>query len=436
MARMLRLEPAGRVDLEHQRARSLSRVGASDRLAQRIVHDRRDHARERGDHARDAWPSLPPRARATAAALRPRAARPRPRSCEQRKPTRLIAPTSLARATSRQRRAPRFGVLEPAAGVVDHHALAPPCTSPLARSCRRAASVAPPSGQAKQPSRPTARSWRRACPPRSPPPPCRRSRAPPSRIKVSANGDGTRRPLATVRASAHGSARCAPALERAHDRRAAARPAPRPAAACAPCVQPSSGISAKGARHAHQAGAAAGRIEDHVGQLPAELLRDLVAERLLALEPERLLERRDVPPLRRGRPLGERATGVGDGAGHEPHLGAERAQLEHERLGRVVGHGDAARAGPPRPRTPPPHCPRCPPRAARCPACPNATRAVDRQRETARLERLRRVAALLLEPQLGRRPARRARRGSGSSGVPPSPSRTAGNSGANGSIAR
>src|SRR5262249_61874664 len=48
--------------------------------------------------------------------------------------------------------------------------------------------------------------------------------------------------------------------------------------------------------HADQAGAAAGRIEDDIGHLPAELLDKLESHRLLALDAIRLLERRGVEP--------------------------------------------------------------------------------------------------------------------------------------------
>ena len=48
--------------------------------------------------------------------------------------------------------------------------------------------------------------------------------------------------------------------------------------------------------HADQARAAAGRIEDHIGQLPAELLGQFQAHRLLAFEAVRLLQRGEVEP--------------------------------------------------------------------------------------------------------------------------------------------
>ena len=48
--------------------------------------------------------------------------------------------------------------------------------------------------------------------------------------------------------------------------------------------------------HADQAGAAAGRVEDHVGHVPAELLGEFQAHRLLALDAVRLLQRGRVEP--------------------------------------------------------------------------------------------------------------------------------------------
>src|SRR5205085_433335 len=48
--------------------------------------------------------------------------------------------------------------------------------------------------------------------------------------------------------------------------------------------------------HADQPGPAAGRIKDHVGNVPAELLRELEAHGLLAFDPVGLLQRRGVEP--------------------------------------------------------------------------------------------------------------------------------------------
>ena len=52
--------------------------------------------------------------------------------------------------------------------------------------------------------------------------------------------------------------------------------------------------------HADEAGAAAGGIEDQVGQLPAELVGELQPHRLLSLDPIGLLQRRDVEPAALG----------------------------------------------------------------------------------------------------------------------------------------
>ena len=59
--------------------------------------------------------------------------------------------------------------------------------------------------------------------------------------------------------------------------------------------QPAQGLHfAEGFPDADEAGAAAGGVEQHVGQLPVELFGDFVAHRFLAFEAVRLLEGRDV----------------------------------------------------------------------------------------------------------------------------------------------
>src|SRR3546814_17157324 len=57
--------------------------------------------------------------------------------------------------------------------------------------------------------------------------------------------------------------------------------------------------------HADKAGAPAGGIEDDVGHLPAKLLGQLQAHRLLALDPLGLFQRRAVEPLPLLRALGD-----------------------------------------------------------------------------------------------------------------------------------
>src|SRR6185436_5517299 len=54
--------------------------------------------------------------------------------------------------------------------------------------------------------------------------------------------------------------------------------------------------------HTDQAGAATGRIEDDVGNLPAELLGKFEAHRLLTFDPVRLLQGRGVEPANLGLP--------------------------------------------------------------------------------------------------------------------------------------
>src|SRR4029079_18836805 len=57
--------------------------------------------------------------------------------------------------------------------------------------------------------------------------------------------------------------------------------------------------------HTDQAGAATGRIEDDVGNLPAELLGKFEAHRLLTFDPVRLLQGRGVEPANLGLSLAD-----------------------------------------------------------------------------------------------------------------------------------
>ena len=108
------------------------------------------------------------------------------------------------------------------------------------------------------------------------------------------------------------------------------------------------------------------------------------------------LERRHVPPLVRRRPLGQRATRLGDRSGHEPDFRAERTLLDHEGLGRLLGNGDAT-AQPGGGGVGGGRAPRVARRRQRDRAPSERTGAVDRERQSARLERLRRVPGLVLE---------------------------------------
>ena len=119
------------------------------------------------------------------------------------------------------------------------------------------------------------------------------------RTRKSPIAFGTRRPSATVRAFCHISECSAPAskartigaqffgLHRDHLRARAGR-------------LPADALHfLERLPHADHAGAAAGRIDDPVGELPIELLAELVGHRLLAFDAIRLLQRRDVVPAER-----------------------------------------------------------------------------------------------------------------------------------------
>ena len=92
----------------------------------------------------------------------------------------------------------------------------------------------------------------------------------------------------------------------------------------------------EGLPHADQAGAAAGRIDDPVGQAPVELLGQLVAHRLLALDAVRLLQRRDVVPAQRFAAFRGHLAGVGDEPVDQRDRGAVQPALVDERLLRVL----------------------------------------------------------------------------------------------------
>src|SRR5262249_31567777 len=66
--------------------------------------------------------------------------------------------------------------------------------------------------------------------------------------------------------------------------------------------------------HADQAGAAAGRIKHDVRQLPAELLGELEAHGLLALDPVRLLQGRGIEPSDLRLPLRDDTAAIVDQA--------------------------------------------------------------------------------------------------------------------------
>ena len=79
-------------------------------------------------------------------------------------------------------------------------------------------------------------------------------------------------------------------------------------------------------------------IHEHVRGVPAELLGQLEAHRLLALEPVGLLERGQVEPADLGRDRRDGPPRGGDGAVHREHVGAGQRGLGDRRLGRVARH--------------------------------------------------------------------------------------------------
>src|SRR5439155_5532262 len=93
--------------------------------------------------------------------------------------------------------------------------------------------------------------------------------------------------------------------------------------------------------HAHDAGAAAGRIDDDIRQAslaPTALLRQFDTHRLLAFLAVGLLERRDVEPTIARRLLADQAARVADQALHQRDLGTVDAGFDPVQLGYLARH--------------------------------------------------------------------------------------------------
>src|SRR5262249_16785634 len=80
--------------------------------------------------------------------------------------------------------------------------------------------------------------------------------------------------------------------------------------------------------HPDQPHAAAGRIDDRVGQLALELLPQLVGHRLLALDAVRFFESGDVKPAFAVLLLGHVAPAIKDGSIKLAHVSAKRTALQ------------------------------------------------------------------------------------------------------------
>src|SRR5262249_17281442 len=78
----------------------------------------------------------------------------------------------------------------------------------------------------------------------------------------------------------------------------------------------------EGLPHTDHAYAAASRIKDSVGQLPAHLFRDFVSHRLLAFDAVRLFECADVEPAFHRSTFGDHATTIADQAVDQCHAPA------------------------------------------------------------------------------------------------------------------
>jgi len=92
--------------------------------------------------------------------------------------------------------------------------------------------------------------------------------------------------------------------------------------------------------HADQARAAASRIQNHVGELPVELLGQFQAHRLLALDAIRLLECREIEPVHALFALAHDPAAVGDESVDEERLRTGQPGLVDVHGGRVLRHED------------------------------------------------------------------------------------------------
>src|SRR5262249_40684682 len=115
-------------------------------------------------------------------------------------------------------------------------------------------------------------------------------------------------------------------LERAHHRRAAGRLHRHHAGPFAPDKTDRLQLS-DGLPHADPYSTAAGRIQDHVRHLPAELLGKLEPHRLLALDAIGLLERRGVEPADHAHALSDDLAAIVDAAVHAIDRCALRGDL-------------------------------------------------------------------------------------------------------------
>ena len=90
--------------------------------------------------------------------------------------------------------------------------------------------------------------------------------------------------------------------------------------------------------HADQARAAAGRIENHIRQPPAALLRQLQPHRFLPFQTVRFLQGGHVEPLHGLLTVPNDPAAIGDQAVHQEDFGSGEMRFHLINPGRVVGH--------------------------------------------------------------------------------------------------
>ena len=88
--------------------------------------------------------------------------------------------------------------------------------------------------------------------------------------------------------------------------------------------------------HPDQAGAATGRVENRVGQGPAELFGQFQPHRFLALDPVRFFQRRNVEPVCRTLALPNDPPAIVDQAVDPPDLGTLGRHFADVHLGRII----------------------------------------------------------------------------------------------------
>src|SRR5439155_2668891 len=147
-----------------------------------------------------------------------------------------------------------------------------------------------------------------------------------------------------------------------------------------------------------KAGSAARRIYQQVRRAPLELLRQLEPDRLFALETIRLFERREIEPAQGGRAPRHRLAGGGDRPLDRKHARASDQRLSDRRDGCLPRYDDSRTKSSAR-RVHRRRTAGVARRRDHDPPPPPAPHPGARHAESARLERARRILALVLRPE-------------------------------------